>query len=207
MNLATEVSRTTNLRLSGLSEQQRMYFEACRARVVAGGPGDETDVAYLPIVPERLISIPEKLYLMSHWSTIEPLGLLWQLAEIERHGGQDRPQRPYHLINLRLHVLNLSEDSLLKEEARKIKDNCCQAALQPLTVSELLDLILFVPKILSSGRFLSLVGYSAGPLPELVSLPGGKVILRLAEKSDGQGQWLVPAGRIIDSPRTNSGTS
>lgn len=153
-------------------------------------------LSFLPIVPERLVSLLQKVRLLDQRATIDPLDLLWRLPEIEGGCAVQRPQKPYSLSRIQCLSLQLKEGESFPGAVRQLKDQLSDRGAQPLSTNELVDLVLVQPELLECDRIVAAAGYSAKPLPELVRGIDG-LVLQLTDNPDEGGRWMIPIARHI----------
>jgi hypothetical protein len=193
----TETLGLNQAALRSLSSQQLTYFEQMCDRLVVNSRGQT--ITRLPVLHERVLSLGQKIFLLSDRAMIEPLDLLWKVQVAKEDAGPLRTDGVYHLRNVCWKPLIVGAGQSLAGQARVLKDSISAIPNQPLTLSEIIDLALLVPAVLARGPLLSLAGYSRGLLPELVGSPGGDLVLRIAQNPARQYVWLVPYGQVVIS--------
>lgn len=128
-------------------------------------------VAHLPVIPERLMGLREKLGLLrSHWPLSQLVGpeVLMALESVEEGLAVPRPwARPYALSGVRWFQLTVEFTATaqgFRSACRALKDRLTG---QPLTANELIELAFVRPELLARGRLLSLAGVTSRPFPVL----------------------------------------
>ena len=194
--------RSSHTTVAGLSHQQISFLIKMLGKVTMGD-GDQVD--RLPIIPARLIGLAQMLGLLDatgRYAVLEPVELVWELAEIEAQLGMPRPEGPYLLENVRWMRLTCQAGQVMAKVVHDLKNNLAGRVAAPLTSYEMIMLALVRPDLVKSDRLLSIAGHGR-PLELVVEVQPRRACLRIAQAPEkSEASWLVPdAHRVITSMR------